>query len=432
MNYPGPDQAILGPVTGGAPWPYDWSEAAIDSWLGPACIKTIDVQAYAEDNCGNGTYSPTVQITVQRVGCDVAGAEGRPTASSTLMSELDVPGGSAQVVVNGEAAFPRAGRSPLASPPAAGGEPGRGHPRGGARGRHLAFRPRGRAGSPAGEPEGDRGRGGPGGGRRGHLPASRPHGGAHRLLLPDRALARAGPLTGPPRSDYAGGGSLVSSASEEVTMAEFRYVEPFPLATDGHAVAPRRLRPRLGGAVRRPGDPEGRPRGADPPRARGHARRLVPLPARAPRAGRGHPRRPRGLRQRPRRGPRDAAERRGRRRVRPAPLPGHRHRHDRGQEGAAGLDRRAATRSTSSRGIFETYAKENLRYSQTVPLTMYEEKNSGTNLPAQIDLYADGRDGVPLPLRGQGRRLGQQDLPLPGDEGAAEPGEPGEVPRPRR
>lgn len=41
-----------------------------------------------------------------------------------------------------------------------------------------------------------------------------------------------------------------------------------------------------------------------------------------------------------------------------------------------------------SRGIFRTYTEENLRYSQTVPLNMYEEKNSGTNLPAQIDLYA--------------------------------------------
>ncbi|UCF38132.1 MAG: fumarate hydratase C-terminal domain-containing protein, partial [Acidobacteriota bacterium] len=36
----------------------------------------------------------------------------------------------------------------------------------------------------------------------------------------------------------------------------------------------------------------------------------------------------------------------------------------------------------------KTYTEENLRYSQTVPLTMYEEKNSGSNLPAQIDLYA--------------------------------------------
>jgi len=41
-----------------------------------------------------------------------------------------------------------------------------------------------------------------------------------------------------------------------------------------------------------------------------------------------------------------------------------------------------------SRGIYETYAKENLRYSQTTALNLYEEKNTGTNLPAQIDLYA--------------------------------------------
>ena len=41
-----------------------------------------------------------------------------------------------------------------------------------------------------------------------------------------------------------------------------------------------------------------------------------------------------------------------------------------------------------SEGIYKTYTEENLRYSQTVPLTMYEEVNSKTNLPAQIDLYA--------------------------------------------
>ena len=41
-----------------------------------------------------------------------------------------------------------------------------------------------------------------------------------------------------------------------------------------------------------------------------------------------------------------------------------------------------------SRGIWRTYQDDNLRYSQVVPLTMYEEKNSGNNLPAQIDLYA--------------------------------------------
>ena len=43
-----------------------------------------------------------------------------------------------------------------------------------------------------------------------------------------------------------------------------------------------------------------------------------------------------------------------------------------------------------SRGIYNAYARENLRYSQTAPLTMYEEVNTGTNLPAQIDIYATG------------------------------------------
>lgn len=41
-----------------------------------------------------------------------------------------------------------------------------------------------------------------------------------------------------------------------------------------------------------------------------------------------------------------------------------------------------------SHGIYRVYTEENLRYSHVVPLTMYEEKNTGTNLPAQIDIYA--------------------------------------------
>jgi len=41
-----------------------------------------------------------------------------------------------------------------------------------------------------------------------------------------------------------------------------------------------------------------------------------------------------------------------------------------------------------SKGIYETYKTKNLRYSQVVPFTMTEEKNTGTNLPAQIDIYA--------------------------------------------
>jgi fumarate hydratase, class I len=41
-----------------------------------------------------------------------------------------------------------------------------------------------------------------------------------------------------------------------------------------------------------------------------------------------------------------------------------------------------------SRGIFRAYAEDNLRYSQLSPLSMYKEVNTGSNLPAQIDLYA--------------------------------------------
>ena len=41
-----------------------------------------------------------------------------------------------------------------------------------------------------------------------------------------------------------------------------------------------------------------------------------------------------------------------------------------------------------SKGVFNTYQNNNLRFSQIVPMTMLDEKNSGTNLPAQIDLYS--------------------------------------------
>ena len=41
-----------------------------------------------------------------------------------------------------------------------------------------------------------------------------------------------------------------------------------------------------------------------------------------------------------------------------------------------------------SRGVYECYTKENLRYSQTAPLDLWRETNTGTNLPAQVDVYA--------------------------------------------
>src|SRR6201982_743936 len=45
-----------------------------------------------------------------------------------------------------------------------------------------------------------------------------------------------------------------------------------------------------------------------------------------------------------------------------------------------------------ARGIYDAYTTLNLRYSQMAPLTMWEEKNTGSNLPAQIELYATDGD----------------------------------------
>ena len=46
-----------------------------------------------------------------------------------------------------------------------------------------------------------------------------------------------------------------------------------------------------------------------------------------------------------------------------------------------------------SKGVYDAYQKMNLRYSQMAPLTMWEERNTGSNLPAQIELYADTAPG---------------------------------------
>ncbi len=45
-----------------------------------------------------------------------------------------------------------------------------------------------------------------------------------------------------------------------------------------------------------------------------------------------------------------------------------------------------------ARGVYDAYTKLNLRYSQLAPLTMWEERNTGSNLPAQIEVYATGGD----------------------------------------
>lgn len=49
-----------------------------------------------------------------------------------------------------------------------------------------------------------------------------------------------------------------------------------------------------------------------------------------------------------------------------------------------------------SRGVYDAYTKLNLRYSQNAPVTFFEEKNTGSNLPAQIDIHADTHPGHEL------------------------------------
>ncbi|MGY9075217.1 MAG: fumarate hydratase [Acidimicrobiales bacterium] len=55
-----------------------------------------------------------------------------------------------------------------------------------------------------------------------------------------------------------------------------------------------------------------------------------------------------------------------------------------------------------SKGIYDTYQTSNLRYSQLAPLSMFEEKNTGNNLPAQIELYAGQGDEYKLVFMAKG------------------------------
>ncbi|MGL4173213.1 MAG: fumarate hydratase [Actinomycetota bacterium] len=56
---------------------------------------------------------------------------------------------------------------------------------------------------------------------------------------------------------------------------------------------------------------------------------------------------------------------------------------------STGLTPGAPDEAAIARGVYDAYTRLNLRYSQLAPLTMWEERNTGTNLPAQIELYAD-------------------------------------------
>jgi fumarate hydratase class I len=54
---------------------------------------------------------------------------------------------------------------------------------------------------------------------------------------------------------------------------------------------------------------------------------------------------------------------------------------------------RVSDEEAISHGVFDAYTRLNLRYSQLAPLTMFEERNTGSNLPAQVEIMADTKRG---------------------------------------
>src|SRR5438270_1463283 len=53
-------------------------------------------------------------------------------------------------------------------------------------------------------------------------------------------------------------------------------------------------------------------------------------------------------------------------------------------------------------GARDAYLKKNLRYSQLAPISMFEEKNTASNMPAQVEIYAEGEDSYKLLLIAKG------------------------------
>ena len=82
-----------------------------------------------------------------------------------------------------------------------------------------------------------------------------------------------------------------------------------------------------------------------------------------------------------------------------------------------------------SKGVYQTYTEENLRYSQTAALNMYEEVNTGTNLPAQIDLYATEGAEYKFLFVAKGGGSANKTMLFQETKALLTPGEAREVPR---
>ena len=83
-----------------------------------------------------------------------------------------------------------------------------------------------------------------------------------------------------------------------------------------------------------------------------------------------------------------------------------------------------------ARGVYDASTTLNLRYSQMAPLTMWEERNTAATCRPRSRSTPPGAT-LQLPVHGEGRRIGEQVVPLPGDQGSTEP-RPGSSPSWRR
>src|SRR3984957_503763 len=61
-----------------------------------------------------------------------------------------------------------------------------------------------------------------------------------------------------------------------------------------------------------------------------------------------------------------------------------------------------------ARGVYDAYTQLNLRYSQMAPLSMWDEKNTGSNLPAQIEIYGCGGDAYKFLFMAKGGGAGHK------------------------
>jgi fumarate hydratase class I len=73
-----------------------------------------------------------------------------------------------------------------------------------------------------------------------------------------------------------------------------------------------------------------------------------------------------------------------------------------------------------SGGAYDAYTQLNLRYSQVAPIDMFTEKNTGNNLPAQVDLYAGQGSEYKFLFIAKGGGSGKQNVPVSANQGTLE------------